>query len=162
MHFLWMMAAALSWTSASTTATAPGGLLAVTGTDSHARHTHGGAPAWVGRATFAVRWDGDAATSLSVDSLSFLRGRDCDAPPSEATPLTVGGLITPTMTERAETIELSPGTTVEVTIGFPAVEAYYIHCDRFAFQATLHAGGQAAVAVAEVMVVRVEPLRNEQ
>jgi hypothetical protein len=137
------------------------GTWVITGLESHAHHTHGGAPAQLGHARFRVQYDGEVPVVMTVRRIEYVTGRDCDAPPAEvsATPA-FGGLFPEdgSRTESVRALPVSPGT-LEVTVGFEWVEAYYVHCDRFAFRVTFDVGGLPLVATAETQVIREEPLR---
>jgi hypothetical protein len=153
---LWFTVA-WAWESASTVATV--GAVTVAGRDGHAMHTHGGPAARVGDAQFRVTVAGEAPVTLTVTRIEALTGHSCDAPPAEVTSYpTFGGLFPEdgSATESATSLVVRPGT-LDVTVGFTAVEAYYSWCDRFAFRVTFDVGGAPLVAVAETNVTRVEP-----
>lgn len=154
-----LIAAASAWETASTTASNAD--WEIVGRDGLARHTHGGPAARLGHAEFRVTYRGRDAGELSVSRVEFLTGHDCVAPPAtvQSEPA-FGGLFTSGMSESASKLEVKPARPVDVSVSFPAVEAYYVHCDRFAFRVVFVAGGEALVVVAETNVTREEPLRQ--
>lgn len=146
-----------AWDSASTTA--KGAVCTVAGVDGTARHTHGGEPAHLGTARFTVSCA--SATTLGVEHIEFLMGGDCAALPSRvASAPKVGGLMVEGMKASALTVTIPAGKPTALDVSFPAVDAYYVHCDRFAFRVSFRAGGELLVATAETNVEREEPLRE--
>jgi hypothetical protein len=154
------VAAALAAVPGGASTTASVGPLTVTGLDGHARHTHGGPPARLGHARFRVTRTGLGRGRLTVQRIEFLTGHSCEAPPAEVsgTPR-FGGLLPEdgSLAESVLSLGVGPGT-VDVMVGFEAVEAYYSWCDRFAFRVTFDADGEPLTVVAETQVTRVEPL----
>lgn len=150
-----------AWNTVSTTAAADGWV--ITGQDGTAMCTHGGEPAHLGEATFLVARQGDAtppsAGALTVTRIEYLTGDACEPPPSSVHSEPVfAGLFVRGMSESARSVTVAPGNPIRVEVGFPAVDAYYVHCDRFAFRVTFQAGPHTLTAVAETNVTRVEPL----
>ena len=64
-----------------------------------------------------------------------------------------------TQRESAPQVEVKAGATVEATVGFPSVPAYYLYCDRFAFRVHFRVDGEKIAVIDEVNITRMEPLR---
>lgn len=155
--------AASAWVPADTHATNAAGVVTITGQPSTAIHTHGGAPATLSDARFEVKNLGAQPVSVTVAKIVFLRGRSCEAPPTDrAAEPTFGGLFVSdgTLQESVKQLIVAPAATVVVDVGFTGVEAYYSHCDRFAFEVAFDVGGERLTAIAETNVTRVDPLRK--
>ena len=156
-----VVANAQSMPTANTEATSSSGHVHVVGIDDYAGHMHGGPAAWVGGATFEFTVAEGSEVEMTVTRIEFLTGRSCENPPSEvSSEPSFGGLWADQlgMTESALALTLPSGLT-EVSVGFAAVEAYYVYCDRFAFRVTFDVDGEELVAVSETLVTRREPLR---
>ncbi|MEL6346919.1 MAG: hypothetical protein AAFV53_27650 [Myxococcota bacterium] len=153
------LSVAMASPSASTTASSEDSRLTVTGIDGHARHTHGGPPAAIGHARFQIQWRGEQPVRLTVTHVDFLIGHDCEHPPAtvSSSPKVGGLILAEGMVESAKAVTLTPNSDNQLTVGFPAVSAYYTHCDRFAFRVTFQADDLALTALAETNVMRVEP-----
>lgn len=145
--------------SASSTVTA--GPWTIAGLDGQQMHTHGGRGADLGHARFRVVYAGEDPALLTVTQVEDLTGSACDQPPEHvrSTPQ-FGGLFVESgsMRESVRTLTVHPGT-LELTVGFEAVEAYMAWCDRYASRVTFDAGGVPLVVVAETWVTREEPMR---
>lgn len=157
---LWthLLAIALAWTPANTTATSADGKIHISGETGNAQHTHGGAAAKLSGASFRVQHDRKEPIALSVKKIVFLRGYSCEKEPSEPRAEPVFNVMS--LGESAEshqTLSVAAKKEVRVTIGFHPVEAYYTHCNRFAFAVTFQVGDEDLVAVAETNVMRVAP-----
>ncbi|MCA9568701.1 MAG: hypothetical protein KC656_12705 [Myxococcales bacterium] len=151
-----LLAAAVAMEPANTTASA--GPLTVTGLSDHALHEHGGESARLASARFRV--EVAQPVRLEVAGVTYLRGHTCDAPPTNvASEPKVVGLVVKGA-EPARRLELAAGTH-ELEVAFAPVEAYYTYCDRFAFRVAFAAGEHAVTAVAETLVTRIEPLRED-
>lgn len=50
---------------------------------------------------------------------------------------------------------------MEPTVGFTAVPAYYVYCDRFAFRVYFHVDGEKLAVIDEVNITREEPLPQQ-
>ena len=150
---------------ATTAATAFGGHFEIRGITGHARHTHGGAPALLGYARFAFANRGDRPRKVAVGDIEFLSGsHDCENPPRRVVShLKAGGILMEDGKQResALQVELKPGSSVEAVVGFTTVPAYYVYCDRFAFRVHFRVDGAPVVVTDEVLVTRMEPLREE-
>ncbi len=148
-----LLAYAFAWSTASSTTAGSGWEIA--GQDGVAFHTHGGAPARLGQARFRVLWQGPGPGVLTVTGVEYLTGHGCDAAPSQVhSAPTFGGLFVEGMPQSARELTLEAGKPQVVTVGFPAVDAYYTWCDRFAFRVTFRAGEASLSAVAETNVTR--------
>jgi hypothetical protein len=136
----------------------------IAGQTSHARHTHGGAAAKLGGATFEVEFSGTKSpTTLTATKVEYLTGHSCDtAPDAVHSTFVPAGLWVDgdEATDSAPVVAIAPGkSTVHVT--FPPVEAYYIYCDFFAFRVTFVAGTDTTlVATAQTDVARITPLHR--
>lgn len=151
------------WTDATTSATTVRSQFTVRGVTGHARHTHGGPPAQLGHARFVFENRGSKSRWISVLDIEFLQGvKDCDHPPRKVVshPKPAGILLTDgAQRESAPRVEVKAGATVEAIVGFPAVPAYYVFCDRFAFLVHFQVDDEKLAVVDEVNITRVEPLR---
>ncbi|HMR77704.1 MAG TPA: hypothetical protein PKD61_21495, partial [Polyangiaceae bacterium] len=149
---------------ASTAVHTPDRKLYIAGQDRPARHTHGGAPARIGSVTFAVTNDSKQARKISVQRIEFLRDHGCDAPPSTVVSRPkLGALIFEEDDDvrSKPKLEIAPGTSREVRVGFQSVDAYYVWCDRFAIRVHFLVDGVHSLApIAELVVTRVQPLRR--
>jgi hypothetical protein len=149
--------------SASTTASSADGEVAIQGLDGYARHTHGGAPARLGWARFRVENRGRKPRAIRAEAVDYLHGHSCEVAPAEvrASPKPTGLLAEDgVQKESAPSITLAPGAALEIIVGFaPAVDAYYVFCDRFAFRVRFGVDGAPLAVVAETHVARVEPPR---
>jgi len=154
------LSAALAWTPANTSVNSTDGHLRISGQTGNARHTHGGKAAQLGEARFRVQHDRKAPITLSVNKIVFLRGHSCDKPPTDpVSEPAFGGILLEGAVESKQTVSIPPGKEVSLNIGFQPVEAYYTHCDRFAFAVTFQAGDEALDVLAETNVMRMEPYR---
>lgn len=150
--------------SANTRAVADHGLFIIQGKTTRAWHIHGGPAANLGQARFRMENHGPQSQRVSVVEIEFLRSvQDCEHPPREvASHPRFGGLFVEDSAQRASTrqIDVKPGAAMDVTVGFAAVPAYYVYCDRFAFRVHFTIGSERVVAVSEAQVTRREPLRH--
>lgn len=73
----------------------------------------------------------------------------------------VGGMLLDDGEQRqsATEVEVKPGT-VEAIVGFSAVPAYYVYCDRFAIRVDFLVEGSRVAVTDEIVVTREEPLRR--
>lgn len=138
-------------------------LYRIAGQTSHARHTHGGAAAKLGGATFEVEFSGmKSPTTLTATKVEYLTSHSCDtAPDAVHSTFAPAGLWVdgPEAKDSAPVVAIAPGKS-QVHVTFPAVEAYYTHCDFFAFRVTFVAGGDTTlVATAQTDVARITPLK---
>ncbi len=155
--------AAFAWDPADTHATNAAGSVTITGKPSTSLHTHGGAPATLNDARFEVKNSSAEPVSVTVAKIVFLTGSSCETPPTERrSEPTFGGLFVSggTQPESVKQLVVAPSATVVVDVGFSGVEAYYSHCDRFAFEVAFDVGGERLTAIAETNVTRVDPLRE--
>jgi len=141
------------------------GKLFIAGQDRRARHTHGGDPAHIGNVTFVVTNDSDRARRITGKRADFLRDHGCDAPASTVVshPKLAGLVFEEDDDPRVETLtlEIPPGTSRAIRVGFTAVDAYYAWCDRFAIRVHFSVDGREMLApVAELAVIRMEPLNR--
>lgn len=154
------------WVDATTSTALPGGQLVIRGVSGHAIHTHGGAPAQIGHVRFVFENHGKEAQRVTVTAVEFLRGdHDCDHPPQKVVSHPkLGGILLHDgkMTQSAPHAAIAPGATVEATVGFAAVPAYYTYCDRFAFRVFFQVGKTKIGVVSEVNVTREEPLHPRE
>jgi hypothetical protein len=133
----------------------------IEGHGEYASHTHGGAPARIGGASFVVINRRDQAVELKITGTRWLVAHSCELPRDErARPKPAGlafddGLIDGTMT-----LKIPAGATKTVRIGHQVQDAYMAWCDRFATAAQFELAGQALEVIAEHHVVRREPLRR--
>ena len=152
------------WTDATTQAVATRSKFEIHGVTGQAMHTHGGPPAQLGHASFIFANRGDQARHVSVVDIEFLQGsKDCDHPPSKiVSHPKSGGILLSDGKQRqsAPEVEVKAGATVEATVGFTAVLAYYAYCDRFAFRVYFHVDGEKLAVIDEVNITREEPLRR--
>jgi hypothetical protein len=150
--------------SASTSATTPDGTVIIRGLDGSAMHTHGGAPARLGGATFQVTNQSCRSRTIQAETVEHLYGRSCTEAPAQvrARPRSAGLLVDDgSQTESRPSVTVAPGADVAVSLGFsPSVQAYYTFCDRFAFRVRFRVDGDPLVVVAETIVTREEPLRS--
>ncbi len=148
--------------SASTAVATRDRKLFIAGQDRSARHAHGGAPARIGSVSFAVTNDSDEVRRITAKRVEFLRDKDCEAPPTTvASRPKLGDLVFEDDEDpRAPTLSLDipPKTSREVRVGFESVEAYYVWCDRFAIRVQFTVKGESLAPVAELAVMRMEPL----
>lgn len=152
------------WNDATTQATAPRSQFVIHGVSGTARHTHGGAPAQIGNARFLFANWGDKPRRVSVVAIEFLRGnKDCDHPPTkvESHPKS-GGILLEDDNHRASALQVvvAAGATVNASVGFTSVPAYYVYCDRFAFRFHFQVDDEKVTVIDEVNVTRMEPLRH--
>jgi hypothetical protein len=168
---LLLLLAALLLTSPALAADepAPQAPLKITALETRARHTHGGPPAPLGHARFELTNEGSTPVAVRPTAALFVRTiKDCDEPPSEPVERLVPAGLFPEddrWTESRPALVVEPGETVRVIVGWPAVDAYYVYCDRFGFRVTFElevAGAivEARTVLAEIQVIRVEPLRD--
>lgn len=140
------------------------GQVIIQGVTTFASHMHGGAPAQLGHARFQVENRGTQPLRLTVTDIEFLRGiHDCEHPPRQvASHPRFGGLFVEASDPRESTreIELKPGRTIQLSVGFASVPAYGVYCDRFAFRVHFQIGREKAAAISEARVIRREPLRQ--
>lgn len=152
------------WTDATTSATAAGGKFVIRGVTQHAIHTHGGAPAQIGHASFVFENRSDKPRRVSVIDIEFLRGnKNCEhAPQTVVSHPKSGGILLADGKQResAPQVEVKAGATVNATVGFVAVPAYYVYCDRFALRIHFQVDGEKVAVIDEVNVTREEPLRE--
>ena len=93
--------------------------------------------------------------------IEYLTGGACETPPTSVHSEPVfAGFFVRGMSESARSVTVEPGKPIRIEVGFPAVDAYYVHCDRFAFRVTFQAGPHTLTAIAETNVARDEPLRR--
>jgi len=152
------------WTDATTQAAATRSKFEIRGVTGQARHTHGGPPAQLGHASFVLVNRGDRARRVSVVDIEFLQGsKDCDQPPSQiVSHPKSGGILLSDGKQRqsAPEVEVKAGATVEAIVGFTAVPAYYVYCDRFAFRVYFLVDGEKLAVIDEVNITREEPLHR--
>jgi len=152
------------WTDATTSATAVRSKLEIRGVSGTARHTHGGAPAQLGHARFVFANHDEKSHRVSVVDIEFLQGiRSCDHSPNKVVshPKSGGILLADgTQQESAARVEVKAGATVEATVGFASVPAYYVYCDRFAFRVHFQVDGEKIAVIDEINITRMEPLRR--
>lgn len=151
------------WKDATTRVTSAQGRFEIHGLAGEARHLHGGPPAQLGHARFVFLNRGDAPRRVSVVDIEFLQNvKDCENPPSKtvAHPKSGGILLEDgVQRESAAQVEVKANATVEATVGFAAVPAYYVYCDRFAFRVHFLIDGEKLAVIDEVTLTREEPLR---
>lgn len=149
---------------ATDSASAFDGAFIIRGVTQHAIHTHGGAPARIGHVRFEIENRGTAARKLSVAGIEFLRGsKSCEHAPSQiASRPKSGGILVEdgTQKESRAQVVVKAGAKVGATLGFVAVDAYYVYCDRFAVRVRFSVDGSPLVVTDEVVVMREEPLRD--
>jgi hypothetical protein len=151
------------WTEATTSATAAQSKLEIRGVSGQARHLHAGAPAQLGHARFVFINHDEKSHRVSVTDIEFLHGiKSCEQPPSKVVShLKSGGilLLDGKQRESAPRVEVPAGATVEATVGFTSVPAYYVYCDRFAFRVHFQVDAEKIAVMSEVNITWVEPLR---
>lgn len=149
---------------ATDSASAFDGTFIIRGVTQHARHTHGGESAHIGHVRFELENRGTTARKLTVAGIEFLRGiKDCEHAPSEvASRPKSGGIFLEdgTQKESRPQVVVKAGAKVGATVGFVAVDAYYVYCDRFAVRVRFNVDGTPIVVTDEVVVMRMEPLRD--
>ena len=152
------------WTDATTQAVATRSKFEIHGVTGQARHIHGGPPAQLGHASFVFANRGNQERRVSVIDIEFLQGsKDCDHPPSKiVSHPKSGGILLSDGKQRQSSPEVTvkAGATVEATVGFTTVPAYYVYCDRFAFRVYFQVDGEKLAVIDEVNITRVEPLRR--
>ncbi len=127
---------------------------------SHAIHEHGGDPAHLYAARFVAHNAGTRRASVSVVRVVFLAGNSCAAFPSQVrSSPKVDGISIGSGGAIAARVTVPPGDT-PLTVEFAPVDAYYTHCNRFAFRVTFDVDGAQVQSTAETEVSRVDPLRH--
>lgn len=126
---------------------------------SSAIHTHGGEAAHLSQARFVAKNNTHKRVSFRVTSVEFLTSHRCDVAPSEprrpVTPLRLSPASAP---QDALFAGVEPLAQVEFTVVFaPAVDAYYTHCNRFAFRIRGSANGTPLEVLSETHVQREDP-----
>jgi hypothetical protein len=126
---------------------------------SSAIHTHGGDAAHLSQARFVAKNSTSRRVSFRVNSAEFLTSNKCDVAPYEPR-----RAITPVRLVRAGTtqdplfVSVAPMAEVEFTVVFaPAVDAYYTHCNRFAFRIRGSSNGTPMEITSETHVQREDP-----
>ena len=154
------------WTDATSSAAAARGDFEIQGITGHARHLHGGPPAQIGHAGFTFVNRSAKPQQVSVMQIEFLHGnKDCNHPPAQvASHPKSGGILLDDGVQResAAQVTVKPGATVGATVGFTAVPAYYVFCDRFAVRVHFLVGGERLTVIDEINITRVEPLRQRE
>lgn len=149
---------------ATDSASAFDGTFTIRGVTGHARHTHGGESAHIGHVRFEIENRGTTARKLTVAGIEFLRGiKDCEHAPSEvASRPKSGGIFLEdgVQKESRPQVTVNAGAKVGAMVGFVAVDAYYVYCDRFAVRVRFNVDGSPLVVTDEVVVMRIEPLRE--
>lgn len=154
------------WTDATSSATAARSDFEIRGITGQARHLHGGPPAQIGHARFTFINRSGKPQQVSVAHIEFLHGnKDCDHPPAQvASHPKSGGILLEDGVQResAAQVVVKPGATVDATVGFTAVPAYYVYCDRFAVRVHFLVGGEKLAVKDEINITRMEPLRQRE
>ena len=134
----------------------------IEGHGEYASHTHGGAPAWIGGATFTVENHRATAIDLKLTGTRWLVDRSCELPRTERARPKPAGLARgeDLVDGKAMTVTIPAGAIETVSLGHQVQEAYMVHCDRFATAARFVIDGRTIEVIAEHHVVRREPLRN--
>lgn len=149
---------------ATNSASAFDGTFAIRGITQHARHTHGGEPAHIGHVRFEIENRSTTARKLTVAGIEFLQGnKDCENAPSKvAAQPKSGGIFLEdgVQKESSQQVVVKAGAKVVAMVGFVAVDAYYVYCDRFAVRVRFNVDGTPLVVTDEVVVMRIEPLRD--
>ena len=149
---------------ATDSASAFDGTFTIRGVTQHAIHTHGGPAARIGYVRFEIENRGTAARKLSVAGIEYLRGdKDCENAPTKVVSRPKSGgihLEDGVQRESRPQVAVKAGAKVGATVGFVAVEAYYVYCDRFSVRVRFNVDGTPLVVTDEVSVMREEPLRE--
>lgn len=153
------------WTDATSSAASVRNDFEIHGITGHARHMHGGPPAQIGDVRFTFANRSAKPRQVTVTDIEFLQGnKDCDHPPAKVTahPKSGGILLEDgVQRESSQNVTVKAGATVEASVGFTAMPAYYVYCDRFAVRVHFQVDGEKLVVVDEIAVVRVEPFRHK-
>ena len=150
---------ALAWESASTTAV--GKSLTIQGEDGSALHTHGGDPARLANALFKVTIGERGPVKITVTEVAYVTSHNCDVAPAKirSKPMFGGIWVAGAKPEKSSReITLQPKSEQVVSVEFTAVEAYYTHCDRFAFRVSFAVDDEPLVVVAETNISRIDGL----
>jgi hypothetical protein len=133
----------------------------IEGHGEYASHTHGGAPAGIGGASFVVTNQREASVELKLTGTRWLVAHSCELPRDErARPKPAGLALEDDLIDGKMTLTIRAGTTKTVRIGHEVQEAYMAYCDRFATAAQFEVGGQPVEVIGEHHVIRREPLRR--
>jgi hypothetical protein len=133
----------------------------IEGHGEYASHTHGGAPARIGGATFIVENHRATAIDLKLTGTRWLVDHSCELPRTErAKPKPAGLARGEDLVDGEMTVTIPAGAIETVSLGHQVQDAYMAHCDRFATAARFVIDGQAIEVIAEHHVVRREPLRH--
>jgi hypothetical protein len=129
----------------------------------HTSHTHGGAPAHIGGASFEVTNRRDTAVELELLGTRWLTAFSCELPREvRARPKPAGIAIEPDLIDGKMAVRIPAKTTKTVELGHESQDAYMAWCDRFATAATFEIDGKRVEVIAEHRVVRREPLRRRE
>ncbi len=133
----------------------PVAAVVIEGQPSYAIHDHGGPPASLSTARFAVRNNLASAGRIEVDEIEYLRGSSCDEQPPRdvASRPQVKGLSVGDGAP-ATSVTVPAGAEVELAVYFSPVEAATTSCDRFWFRVHFLVAGTPRISLAETHVER--------
>jgi hypothetical protein len=133
----------------------------IEGHGEYASHTHGGAPARIGGATFTVENRRPTAIDLKLTGTRWLVDHSCELPRTErAKPKPAGLARGEDLVDGQMIVTIPAGAIETVSIGHQVQDAYMAYCDRFATAASFVIDRQAIEVIAEHHVIRREPLRD--
>lgn len=128
------------------------------GLDGHAIHEHGGPGAKLGSFRFELENLGQVPRRVRVPSVEFLTGHDCARPPTSVRARPPVSAIAVEEGPRQSELEVRALSRVTLVVFLAEnVEAYYTHCDRFAFRAKVLVDEEMFEVASEVKVSRESP-----